>query len=181
MKPNLTQIGMGKEISVSISIYLTGSGVQTIAVKQNIWESLNNSNFPQTKLSEYSVRVTWTTFIVLLWSMKVAIQSIFIGRDGLWHAWLAFTWHKSIWTDSFFLCRTSCCSVGRTNRKSGPASPSSWNYSRNCRNATVACLTQYTSGNQLSMWNELNSKMPVYKKNKRTKKKKKPTKQTIMR
>lgn len=72
----------------------------------------------------------------------------------------------------FFLCRTSCCSVGRTNRKSGPASPSSWNYSRNCRNATVACLTQYTSGNQLSMWNELNSKMPVYKKNKRTKKKK---------
>lgn len=64
----------------------------------------------------------------------------------------------------FFLCRTSCCSVGRMNRKSGPASPSSWNYSRNCRNATVACLTQYTSGNQLSMWNELNSKMPVSKK-----------------
>lgn len=54
MKPNLTQIGMGKEISVSISIYLTGSGVQTIAEKQNIWESLNISNFPQTKLSEYS-------------------------------------------------------------------------------------------------------------------------------
>lgn len=104
---------------------------------------------------------------MLLWSMKVpkeAIQSIFIERDGLGHAWLAFTSCQSIWTDSFFLCRTSCCSVGRMNRKSGPASPSSWNYLRNCRNATVACLTQYTSGNQLSMWNELNSKMPVSKK-----------------
>lgn len=47
-------------------------------------------------------------------------------------------------------CRTSCCSVGPTSRRSDPPSPSSWTCWRNCQSATVAFPTLGTSGSQQS-------------------------------
>jgi len=78
MKPNLTQIGMGKEISVSISIYLTN------ADKQNTRGSVNTTNFTQTDLSEQIVRVTWTTFMESqkrLFNLRGNAHDITIGRS----------------------------------------------------------------------------------------------------